>query len=88
MYAKNERQVNSNLYYEDLATFVESWIFGCPKRPIMDGRGAQTRYDVIRNFTLIIFFSTMRIFHVKLANSEGGGAGGGELHILSCDRAL
>ena len=31
----------------------------------------------------IIFLSTLRIFYVKIATSEGGGS----LHILRCNRA-
>ena len=59
IYAKNERQVNSNL----------------PKTALLDARGAQTQYDVTWNFTPIFFFNSLRIFYVKMATSERGGGG-------------
>ena len=41
--------------------------------PLLKTRSAQTRYDVMWNFTPIIFCSTLRIFYVKMATSEEGG---------------
>ena len=38
------------------------------------------------DFVPIIFFSSFRIFYVKMATSEGGWGGRG-LHILNCNRA-
>ena len=72
------------IYSANLATFKESWFFGCPvpKTPFLD---TQARHDVILNFTPIIRFNSLRIFYFKMATSEGGGGG---LHIRSWDRAL
>ena len=44
---------------------------------------AQTQYSVIWNFTHIVFFSTLRIFYVEMATSEGGEGGGKGLQIRS-----
>ena len=59
--------------------------FWAPKMPLLDARDAQTRYYVIWYFMPIFIFSTLRIFYVKIAPSEGEGEGG--RNILSCDRA-
>ena len=45
----------------------------------------QPRYDVIWNFTPIIFFSSLRIFYVKMVTSDGGG--GHKIILNYCDRA-
>ena len=53
---------------------IRSWIFSrMPKTTLLDARGAQTRFDDVWNFTPIFIFNTLRIFHVKLVTSEGGG---------------
>ena len=44
-----------------------------PRKPLLDAHGTQTRYDVISNFTSLIFLSIARIFYVKMAISEGRG---------------
>ena len=67
------------IYPANIATFGESCIFSAPKTNFLDARGGQTRFDLLWNFTPIIFFSSLRIFYVKMATSEMGG-------ILSCDR--
>ena len=77
------RQVNSNLPCK-FGLFWKKLNFWAPKTPLLDGRGAQTLYGVIWNFTAIIYLSTLRIFYVKMVTYEGLGRG---LHILSCDRA-
>ena len=43
------------------------------KTPLLNALTAQTRCDVILNFTPIICFITIRIFYIKMATSEGGG---------------
>ena len=58
-------------------------IIYAPKRPLLEARGTQTRYDV--KFDAHHFWRSLRIFYVNMATSEGGGGGG--LHILNCDRA-
>ena len=78
--------VRSNpIYPANLATFEEGWIFGFPKLPFLDDRGARTRYDVIWKFTTINFFCSSWIFYFKMATSEAGRGGG--LHIRSWDWA-
>ena len=56
------------IYIANLATFEENWILGVPF-------GRPYAYDVW-NFTLIIYFSTLRIFYVEMASSDGGEGGG------------
>ena len=68
------------IFPANLATYEENLSFRAPKTPLLD---AQTRYDVIGSFQHIFSFSTLRIFYVKMANSEGGG-----LHILSWETTL
>ena len=41
--------------------------------PLLDTRGAQTRYDVIWNFTPFFILITLRIYYIKMATSERGG---------------
>ena len=83
MYAKNERQVNSNLpckfghFWRKLNFWGAVWT-------CLGACGAQTRYDVIWNFVPIIFCRSLRIFYVNMATSEGGGG----LQIFNCDRAI
>ena len=61
------------IYPANLATSEENWIFRRPKRPQRpNARSAQTRYDVIWNFTPIYILSTLRIFYVKMAISIWG----------------
>ena len=52
---------------------------------VLGTHSAQTRYEVIWDFTPIFSFSTLRIFYVNMATSEEGEEG---LHILNYDRAF
>ena len=77
---KNERPINSNLpckfgcFWRKLNFWGAFWV-------CLGACGTQTRYDVIWNFTPIIFLGSLSIFSMKMATSERG-----DLHILNCDR--
>ena len=54
------------------------WIklnFWAPKTPLLDTHSAQMRYDVIWHFQHIFSFSTLHIFYVQTATSDGGVEG-------------
>ena len=44
-----------------------------PKTPLLDVHSARTRYDVVWNFTPLFIFSTLRIFCIMMATTQGGG---------------
>ena len=69
-------------YPENLAISEESLFFWCPKCPFWTPAAPKRDIKVIWNFTPIFISSTLRIFYVKMATSDGG-MGVSTLHILS-----
>ena len=69
MYEKNKRQINFNLPYK----FGHFWrklnFLGAQNAPFR----RLWRPNAIWNFTPTIFLSSLHIFYVKMATSEGGG---------------
>ena len=62
------------IYPANLATFQESWIFGAPKGDMKYLCPTYLLGQFIY-FMPNIYFSTLRIFYVEMATSEGGGGG-------------
>ena len=71
LYARNERQINFNLPCK-FGHFWRKLNLMASKTPLLDARDAQTRYDLIWNFTPIFIFSSLHIFYVKMVTSDEG----------------
>ena len=70
IHAKNERQINSKTPCK-VGPAWRKLNFWAPKTTLLNGRSAQTRYDV--KFYAHHLFRKLRIFYVEMATSEGGG---------------
>ena len=70
IHAKNERQINFNIPCKS-GHFWRNSNFWTPKTTVLNGRSARKRYDMIWNFTPIIFSSTLSIFYVQMTTSDG-----------------
>ena len=62
------------IYPANLATIDKNLMFWCPKRPFWTPKRDMMRYEMP-----ITFFSTLRIFYVKMATSEMGGSASPQL---------
>ena len=69
---KNERQINSNLPSK-ISHFWRKFNFWAPKTPLLDARGAQTRYDVIWNLCQSFFLAHCASFMSRWPLLRGAG---------------